>query len=443
MKKYLLLIVLFSISSIIDAQSWNYNTSGNDFDGKYKIALTTGNGNNYPYSKPSLVINYFEKDDSFNFYINGAGYYSDSYDVEILWVFDNEKDVIYESRNSTLSENGKTIFFYEFYSPKSDEIISVYEFINKLKVASSVSVRVSGKYDKNDVKFSLSGSTKAINHVITVEEIDLKINTIKIAREISNEKERKKDSLINLFETIKKKERNDFNKQQRNIDSISKTIYTITNKLSKLSSFPSLTIKSLNRENMIREKVKFLIKKYKQDYQNFERADNFPYRSFLKYDDFKGRIATIIDLVKEDYFGVEYFIYKLELDDNKEIVYLKVSEYKNFNYQDIGFVSLLDKARNMYLGKTFWKEKIIDLVEYKISKITFAGDDGEVFRNGAFNVHLETKRYFNRSEGTVLFNSQKPKVINVNFSKMYSLVEKDNSNPKEKVFENIFYYLEE
>jgi len=194
---------------------------------------------------------------------------------------------------------------------------------------------------------------------------------------------------------------------------------------------------------MIGEKVKFLIKKYKQDYQNFERADNFPYRSFLKYDDFKGRIATIIDLVKEDYFGVEYFIYKLELDDNKEIVYLKVSEYKNFNYQDIGFVSLLDKARNMYLGKTFWKEKIIDLVEYKISKITFAGDDGEVFRNGAFNVHLETKRYFNRSEGTVLFNSQKPKVINVNFSKMYSLVEKDNSNPKEKVFENIFDYLEE
>ena len=232
-------------------------------------------------------------------------------------------------------------------------------------------------------------------------------------------------------------------KQQKNIDLISQTINNIENKLKKLSSIPSLTIKSLNREKMIGEKVKFLIKKYKQDYQNFERADNFPYRSFLKYDDFKGRIATIIDLVKEDYFGVEYFIYKLELDDNKEIVYLKVSEYKNFNYQDIGFVSLLDKARNMYLGKTFWKEKIIDLVEYKISKITFAGDDGEVFRNGAFNVHLETKRYFNRSEGTVLFNSQKPKVINVNFSKMYSLVEKDNSNPKEKVFENIFDYLEE
>ena len=103
----------------------------------------------------------------------------------------------------------------------------------------------------------------------------------------------------------------------------------------------------------------------------------------------------------------------------------------------------MEKARIKYLGKTFWKEKIIDLVEYKISKISFAGDDGEVFRDGAFNVHLETKRYLNRSEGKVLFNSQKPKVMNVNFSKTYSLVEKDNSYPKEKVFENIFYYREE
>ena len=194
---------------------------------------------------------------------------------------------------------------------------------------------------------------------------------------------------------------------------------------------------------MIGEKVKFMIKKYKLDYQNFKRADNSSNSSFLKYEDFSGRIATIIDLVKEDYSGVEYFNYKLELDDNKEIVYLKLSEYENFNYEDIGFVSLLEKARNKYLGKTFWKEKIIDLVEYKISKITFAGVDEEVFGYGAFNVQLETKRYFNRSKGTLLFNSQKPKVISINFSKTYSSVEKNNSYPKEKVFENIFYYLEE
>lgn len=424
MRNIFLFILLFSISSIIEAQSWNYNTSGNDFDGKYKTASATGDGNNFPYNKPSIVINYFEKDDSFNFYINDAGYYSDSSDVEVLWVFNNEKDVIYESRYKTLSANGKSIFFYEFYSPKSDEIISVYEFINKLKVASSVSVRVSGKYDKNDIKFSLSGSTKAINHVISVEEIDLKINTIKTAREISNEKERKKDSLINLFETIK-------------------------SKLRKISSNPSIAIKGISKENLVGEKLKFLSGKNKEYYNGLGYDESaYPY---LKYDDFKGRLATIIDFKKEDYgYSGSKYIYTLELDDNKEIVYCVVRDYDELK-NHIGFISLLKKAREKYLGMTFYSSTYPrlglsdDLQECIISKITFAEDENEKYPQlyGAFNVYYKTKGVYDDYKGFTA--KEELKILNTNFTNTYlpekELVKKEYYETK--VFENIFYYLEE
>lgn len=419
----ILLLIFFITLSFESFSQWSYKTVKTDFDGTYKRANVVGSGGEFPYENPYLVVRY-GKENGLDIYISDAGY-SGCDNRQVFFKF-NGDDEKYKSKYVNEGANSDSWFI------SSLENSSLFELLDKFMKHSYVSVRLSNDCSLKDYRFSLGGSSNAIKNIIPKEILNIGLMTIAL------KKERTK-----ILQERKQKKRNEFNKQQKNIDSISQTINTIENKLKKLSSIPSLTIKSLNREKMIGEKVKFLIKKYKQDYQNFERADNFPYRSFLKYDDFKGRIATIIDLVKEDYFGVEYFIYKLELDDNKEIVYLKVSEYKNFNYQDIGFVSLLDKARNMYLGKTFWKEKIIDLVEYKISKITFAGDDGEVFRNGAFNVHLETKRYFNRSEGTVLFNSQKPKVINVNFSKMYSLVEKDNSYPKEKVFENIFYYLEE
>lgn len=424
MKKYLLLILLISISSKIEAQNWNYNTSGNDFDGKYKSASTTGNGNNYPYSKPSLIINHFEKDDSFNFYINGAGYYSDSSDVEVLWVFNNEKDVIYKSRYRTLSADGKSIFFYEFYSPKSDETISVYEFINKLKIASSVSVRVSGKFDKNDIKFSLSGSTKAINHVISVEEIDSKINTIKIAREVSNEKEKKKDSLINLFETIK-------------------------SKLRKMSSNATISIKGISKEELVGEKIKFLSRKNKEYYNGLgynERA--YPY---LKYDDFKGRIATIIDLKKEDYGYSGYkYIYTLELDDNKEIVYYPVNHYDDLK-NHIGFISLLEKAREKYLGMTFYSDRFprgssLDYIqECLITKITFAEDENEKYPQlyGAFNVYYKTNGVYEEYRGFTA--KEELKVLNTNFTNTYlpdkELVKSEYN--EYKVFENIFYYIEE
>lgn len=417
-----ILLLFFITLTFKSFSQWSFKTVKSDFDGTYKRAIVVGSGGEYPYKNPYLVVRY-GKENGLDIYISDAGY-SGCDNRQVLFKF-NGDDEKYKSKYVNEGANSDSWFI------SSLENSSLFELLDKFMKHSYVSIRLSNDCVLKDYRFTLSGSSNAIKSIIPKEILN---NGILAA---TKKKERRE-----ILQEIKKKERNEFNKQQRNIDSISKIIYTITNKLSKLSSIPSLTIKSLNRENMIGEKVKFLIKKYKLDYKSLKRADNSSNSSFLKYEDFSGRIATIIDLVKEDSFGVEYFIYKLELDDNKEIVYLKLSEYENFNYEDIGFVSLLEKARNKYLGKTFWKEKIIDLIEYEISKITFAGVDEEVFGYGAFNVQLETKRYFNRSKGTLLFNSQKPKVISVNFSKTYSSVEKNNSYPKEKVFENIFYYLE-
>ena len=217
--KKLLFAVLFIVGNSINsnAQIWKFTSGGNDFDGRYKTSSIKGSASNYPYNKPRLVINYFDKDNSLNFYIINAGYYSDSSDVKVLWVFNNEKDIIYETPLINLSSDGKSIFFEEFKSPKSGEYLSVYEFIDKLKKATNVSVRVKGQFDKNDIKFSLRGSTKAINYVISKEEFKSKIDEIKNQRREQYEKneaiavlENKKKFLFeSLIKTIKNEKLNE------------------------------------------------------------------------------------------------------------------------------------------------------------------------------------------------------------------------------------------
>jgi hypothetical protein len=202
MKKLLFVLILF-ISFIGDAQTWKYSAGGSDFDGKYKISSILGIGNNYPYKKPSLVINKFDKEDEVNFYISGAGYFQQKSGISILWVFDNEKDVIYSTYDYSISSDGKILFLTEFNVLESDVKIGVYEFIEKLKNASNISLRVSDKYGKNDIKFSLRGSTKAIDFVVPNEELQLKIENVKIERQNINELKKQKETLLlNILASI-------------------------------------------------------------------------------------------------------------------------------------------------------------------------------------------------------------------------------------------------
>lgn len=203
MKKLLFLSVLFLYTqSNVSAQSWKYENGGDAFDGKYKTSFVKGTGSNYPYNKPILAINKYDKSPAVNFYISSAGFFQEGTDVNIIWVFNTEPDVIYSTYDWSYSSDGKTIFLREFNDPKSDNKISKYEFMEKLKSASKVSARISNKYGTNNLTFSLSGSTKAIDFVLPNLK-DL-ISDVESERQIKNKfKEEKKIELNKLLEILK------------------------------------------------------------------------------------------------------------------------------------------------------------------------------------------------------------------------------------------------
>lgn len=203
MKKLLFLSILFLCTQTnIKAQSWKYENGGDAFDGEYKTSFVKGIGSNYPYNKPVLAINKFDKDSQINFYISSAGYFQEDTGVKILWVFNTEPNVIYSTYDWSYSSDRKILFFKEFNDPNSDNKISKYEFIEKLKLASKVSVRISDKYGSNDLTFSLSGSTKAINFVLP--NLKYLISEVESERQIKNKfKEEKKIELNKLLEILK------------------------------------------------------------------------------------------------------------------------------------------------------------------------------------------------------------------------------------------------
>ena len=88
MKKLLFSLAIF-ISFASFGQTWKYSEGGNTFDGKYKTSIVTGVGNNFPYTKPSIVINRFEGK-SINFYISDGGFFQAGTGIRVLWVFDNK-----------------------------------------------------------------------------------------------------------------------------------------------------------------------------------------------------------------------------------------------------------------------------------------------------------------------------------------------------------------
>ena len=165
MKYLIFFLTLFSIN-IISAQSWSYESGGNVFDGKYKTASVQGRGTDSPYYKPLLVINLFNEN-SLNFYVSSAGYFSQSSDVEILWIFNNEPDIIYTTDDYSISKDGKIIFFSSFKNTITGDKLFKLEYFEKLKSAGKVDVRIKNDYGKNDIVFSLSGSTKALDYVIS------------------------------------------------------------------------------------------------------------------------------------------------------------------------------------------------------------------------------------------------------------------------------------
>ena len=197
-------LIIFLTSLFISSglySQWIYSESKNAFDGNYKFCYAKGKGSEYPYHKPKLSINRFEKTDNVNFYIEGAGYFPKG--VVVLIKFDNS-DLVYKSYNHTFSGDSETIFLDEFTVEGNSLRISQFEMFQKLQQAQSVSIRVENDYRINDLKFSLSGSTNAINYVVGKEKLKTSLLLIKEQREVNSSLIQESESNFNKIFTIAK-----------------------------------------------------------------------------------------------------------------------------------------------------------------------------------------------------------------------------------------------
>ena len=196
MKNLIIIFTLFTFTLQSNAQSWKKSSGGDAFDGKYRTSSVRGSGGDFPYENPTLVVNKFDSG-SLNFYISGAGYWQSGTGVSVRWVFSNEPNTIYSTYDFSFSSDGKIIFLEEFNNPVNDAMkLSKKEFIKKLQVASSVQVRIENDYGSNSMRFSLSGSTNAINFVLPNLAKDLE--DIEKANEIKIEGLKVQDSLVEV-----------------------------------------------------------------------------------------------------------------------------------------------------------------------------------------------------------------------------------------------------
>jgi hypothetical protein len=179
-KKLLFLTLCLLIFQVSHSQTWKYSTEGNAFDGKYKQSYVYGSGGKFPYNEPSLHLTKYEKEEDINLYIDDAGSYDYNQGVIVYWIFDNEPDIRYKTIGVEFSADRSAIFSEKFRfsdgtTTFADEILTedylnVIDFIEKLKSASKVYVRIEDNYyGKKDLTFSLRGSTKALNYLLNTD----------------------------------------------------------------------------------------------------------------------------------------------------------------------------------------------------------------------------------------------------------------------------------
>ena len=336
MKKAFLIIVIFFIVFNSSAQSWSYHSGGNAFDGKYKTASVKGYGTDYPYAEPLLVINMFNEE-SLNFYLSKGGYYQSTTGISILWAFSKEPETIYESADYTISDDGKTLFFGEYYQNNlTGDILQFLEFMEKLKTSNKVDIRIKDKYGKNDITFSLVGSSKAIGYVVSKEYKEQKLaqqeeilNALKESREKKAEINIKISMLLEKAGIINVEERDkmvvkidsyfDFNELFRMIE-----IDSLTFDLNKLSAHLNL----LNKEGGLIKKIYYVDEVIPKYIDNIRESEYSFYSSKIvallrKYElnDFENqnvcdKIILLSELYKYDVTEIDSINILVELDNS-------------------------------------------------------------------------------------------------------------------------------
>jgi len=165
MKNILLLFAIFALNNTL-AQSWKYLTKTDELGVEYQSAYSNGSGSEYPYHNPKLSVD-IKDNDSLTFHLTEIGYFQNTKNLSITWMFNKNPEEQYKTLDFELSEDGETIYLHVFEHEKSKDIVNMLDFIEKLKTGNRIDVKIEEKYGKNDLIFSLSGSTKALSSVIS------------------------------------------------------------------------------------------------------------------------------------------------------------------------------------------------------------------------------------------------------------------------------------
>ena len=317
-------------------------------------------GGNYPYNTPSLCIQRGDKSDDFSFYISGAGFYQDLTRISVKWIFDSEPNVTYRSSNINISKNGKILFLDDFMNPKDGFKIEKIEFIEQLQQSNKVNVRISDKYDSNDLSFSLKGSTKAINFVIPIEYKNNLISEIKSQR----------DELTNILKShqITDEEKQDIIRKIRDMAFMGYSVSDVDSIVFKKDSYgedfyglllDSNGIELYKMSNLripsLYEKYYFEIAKKLKSYQMTDEEGKYVIEkisgAFSSYSDYSTSDIDSIVIKKDSYWGYFYALlidfngkelkkmerlkipslyekYKIELKSKKETIYKLMDKYK-------------------------------------------------------------------------------------------------------------------
>lgn len=243
MKIKISLTLTLLIFSALSYSQWKKSGNNDVFDGNYRSAMVIGSGGKFPYTKPILVVNYFEKSDNLNIYIRNAGY-SGCSDKVIYFKFESD-DTIYRSTSIRTDANKEAWFIKtgNLNLPSNLNFLDNHiQLLEKLKTHSKLDIRMMSSCSKADYQFNLSGSTSAINYVLELRKkgdkkreklIKEKLIQKRIKDSIEKSQKRIKDSIEKRrgdsiynsgVDFIKKAERKSLLKKRRN-DSLLKIRY--------------------------------------------------------------------------------------------------------------------------------------------------------------------------------------------------------------------------
>jgi len=262
MKKLLIILLCLPIigfGQLSKDKIWIFNSGFNDFDGNYKTASVLGKGTDYPYNTPSLVINYIENINQINFYIADAGYFLSSSNTRVQFSFSNEKGRIYEANSISHSGDNTIVFLGNNFSLNNNRI----DIFNKLMSASYVNIRVSDEYGKNDLNFTLNGSSNAIKQVIPKEFFEEHNSLAQKKIEEEKEKEKIENRKVSIRDSILMISLNNYNVSKKIKNQI---LNEVNNKISdkgyEIDNIDSLLLWKSNKENKYFINVKIYYNSY-------------------------------------------------------------------------------------------------------------------------------------------------------------------------------------